>query len=227
MPHFFQRVLRRVLRRLWPAPAEELGVREAYARLADGYLAEAHNPFMRLEETTMLGLLPDVTGKAALDVGCGTGRYLRILRERGAALTVGLDLSPEMLGKARGLAPLARADLRALPIAAARFDLVTSGLAVGHVADLATALAEMARVLVPGGTLLYSDFHPSARLAGHARSFTVGGRAFNVEHHLHLPDAHRAACGAAGLEIEEMRDGVSATRPPFPAVLAIRARRRR
>jgi malonyl-CoA O-methyltransferase len=220
-------LLRRVLRRLWPAPPEELGVREAYARLADGYRPEAHNPFMQLEQATMLALLPDVAGKTALDLACGTGRYLQILRAHGAARIMGIDLSPEMLRQARGLAPLARADLRALPVADARFDVVTSGLAIGHVADLAAAVAEMARVLRPGGALLYSDFHPSARLAGHARSFTVGGRAFTVEHHLHLPEAHRAACGAVGLEIEEMRDGLSATRPPFAAVLAIRARRRR
>jgi malonyl-CoA O-methyltransferase len=220
-------LVRRVLDRVWPAPWEELGVREAYARLADGYLPEAHNPFMRLEEATMLALLPDVAGKAALDVGCGTGRYLRILRERGAATTVGLDLSPEMLSKARGLAPLARADLRALPVATARFEVVTSGLAIGHVAELAVAVAEMARVLVPGGLLLYSDFHPAARLEGRTRSFTIEGRTFTVEHHRHVPATHEAACRAAGLEIEEMRGGMSGTDPPFPAVLAIRARRRR
>ncbi|HEY6475928.1 MAG TPA: class I SAM-dependent methyltransferase, partial [Polyangia bacterium] len=149
-------------------------MREAYARLADGYLPEAHNPFMQLEEATMLGLLPNVAGKTALDVGCGTGRYLRLLQGRGAALAIGLDLSAEMLGKAQGVAPIARADLRALPVATRRFDVVTSGLAIGHVAELAAAVAEMARVLIPGGVLLYSDFHPSARLAGHTRSFTVG-----------------------------------------------------
>jgi SAM-dependent methyltransferase len=135
-----------------------------------------------------------------------------------------------MLRQARGLAPsvsLARGDLRSLPVAAARFDVVVSGLCVGHLAELSFAIAEMGRVLAPGGALLYSDFHPRARLDGHARTFTVGGRSFEVEHHLHLPEAHRAACGAAGLEIEEMRDVLSATEPPFPAVLAIRARRRR
>jgi malonyl-CoA O-methyltransferase len=220
-------LVRRVVDRLWRAPWEELGAREAYARLADGYLPEAHNPFMRLEEATMLALLPDVAGKAALDVGCGTGRYLRILRDRGAVPVVGLDFSPEMLGKARGPASLARADLRALPVATARFEVVTSGLAIGHVAELAVAVAEMARVLVPGGVLLYSDFHPVGRLGGHARSFTIGGRTFAVEHHWHVPLAHEAACHAAGLELEEMRGGMSATDPPFPAVLAIRARRRR
>jgi malonyl-CoA O-methyltransferase len=182
---------------------------------------------MRLEQATVLALLPDVAGKSALDLACGTGRYLELLRARGAALVVGVDASSEMLRKARGLGAIARGDLRALPVAEARFDLVVCGLAVGHVAALTEAISEMGRVLRPGGTLVYSDFHPFARLQGHARVFSVEGRTFAVEHHLHLYGAHQAACQAAGLEIDEVREALSATEPPFPAVLAIRARRRR
>jgi len=222
-----RQALRRVFRPRRNAPPATIAVSEAYARLADSYPAEAHNPFMRLEQATVLELLPEVAGKRALDVACGTGRYLEILRGRGAALAVGVDSSSEMLRNARGLGALARGDLRALPVGSARFDLVICGLAVGHAAALADAIAEMGRVLVPGGALVYSDFHPFARLQGHARVFSVGGRAFAVEHHLHLYGAHQAACQAAGLEIEEVRDAMSATEPPFPAVLAIRARRRR
>ncbi len=221
-------LLRRVLRRLWPAPPEELGVREAYARLADGYRPEAHNPFMQLEQATMLALLPDVAGKTALDLACGTGRYLQILRAHGAARIMGIDLvardaaagAGPGAARARGFCGRCPSPTRASTSSPRAWRSATSPIS-------AAAVAEMARVLRPGGALLYSDFHPSARLAGHARSFTVGGRAFTVEHHLHLPEAHRAACGAVGLEIEEMRDGLSATRPPFAAVLAIRARRRR
>jgi malonyl-CoA O-methyltransferase len=221
-----RQAFRRLLRPLREAAPATIAVEEAYARLADSYPAEAHNPFMRLEQATVLALLPDVAGKTALDVACGTGRYLEILRARGAALAVGVDASSEMLKKARGPRAIARGDLRALPVATARFDLVVCGLAVGHVAALAVVLAEMGRVLRPGGTLVYSDFHPFARLQGHARVFSVGGRAFAVEHHVHLYAAHQAACRAAGLEIEEVREAMSSTEPPFPAVLAIRARRR-
>jgi malonyl-CoA O-methyltransferase len=182
---------------------------------------------MRLEQATMLELLPDVTGKRALDAACGTGRYLELLRARGAALAVGVDASAAMLGRARGLGTIARGDLRALPVASAQFDLVVCGLAVGHVGSLAAVLAELGRALCPGGTLVYSDFHPFAALQGRTRAFSVNGQAFLVEHHVHLYSAHQAACRAAGLEIEEVRDAMSATEPPFPAVLAIRARRRR
>jgi malonyl-CoA O-methyltransferase len=132
-----------------------------------------------------------------------------------------------MLLRARGLGAVARGDLRALPVAAGSVEIVTCGLAVGHVTELGQAIGEMARALAPGGTLVYSDFHPAARQEGRGRTFSHRGELFEVEHHLHLPEAHRAACAAAGLEIDEMRDGLSGTEPPFPAVLAIRARRRR
>src|SRR5580693_1634045 len=127
-----RQVLRRALDRLRNARPPTLGVREAYARLADSYPAEAHNAFLRLEQTTMLALLPDVGGKTVLDVGCGTGRYLKILRQRGAARIVGVDLSWEMLRKASGRGAIARADLAALPVVSARFDVITAGLTVGY-----------------------------------------------------------------------------------------------
>src|SRR3954462_753859 len=168
-----RRVLCRLIGRLRKWPVETLGVREAYACLADSYPAHTRHPFMQLEQATMLGLLPDVAGKRVLDVACGTGRYLEILRERGAARTFGVDLSPEMLGKASGLGAIARCDLRALPVASGQFDVVICGLAVGYVAALGDAIAEMGRVLVPGGTLVYSDVHPLANMDGRARAFSV------------------------------------------------------
>ncbi len=203
-----------------------LGAREAYALWAKAYAAEPHNAFMRLEQQSMLELLPDVAGRAVLDVGCGSGRYIKIMKERGAGLVVGIDFSPEMLGRARGLYPIACGDARALPVRSHRFDVVVSALTVGHVADLAAALAEMSRALVMGGVLLYSDFHPFAAVNGHQRRFSMDGRTFAVEHHTHLYGAHQAACRAAGLEIDEVREPLSSTEPPFPAVMVVRAHRR-
>ncbi len=218
--------LRGALQKFRYVPPLAVGVREAYARWADVYPPVAHNPFMQREQQELLSLLPEVAGKTALDVGCGTGRYIEILRERGAIVVVGIDLSSEMLQRARARGAIARADLRALPIRSACIDVVTAGLTVGHVADLAPAVAEMSRVLVAGGVLVYSDFHPFARLNGNQRVFSVDGRSYAVEHYVHLYSAHHVACRAVGLEIEDVREALTTTDNPFPAVLAIRARRR-
>ncbi len=185
---------------------------------------------MRLEQQAMLELLPDVVGKRVLDLACGSGRYLKLLRERGAASVVGVDFSPQMLFHARPLAPaLTQADLLSIPFPFSTFGLVVCGLAVGHVQDLAGALAEMSRVLIPGGIALYSDFHPFGRLAGWKRTFRAAdGRAYAVQHHFHFYADHHAACRAAGLEIEAVREPLIDVQHEWrgcPAVLVIRARK--
>jgi SAM-dependent methyltransferase len=92
-------------------------------------------------------------GRRALDVGCGTGLVSAALRERGWGV-VGVDFSSPMLGEAKrehgDASPLVRARSEALPLSARRFDLVACGTAFHWFARLA-ALAEMSRVLVPGG----------------------------------------------------------------------------
>ena len=90
-----------------------------------------------------------------LDAGCGTGLNLRALSRFGAA--VGIDLAPEAIAfcRERG-ARAARASLLALPFPEKTFDAVTSFDVVYHawVTDDRAAVAEMARVLKPGGLLL-------------------------------------------------------------------------
>jgi len=209
-----------------------LTVVEAYARWAKTYPSEAHNPLMELEQRATLELLPDVSGCAALDLGCGSGRYLRRLLVHGAACAVGVDLSRAMLARARSAiasANLVQSDLLALPLPAAAFDRVVCGLAVGHVPDLKPALAEIARVLRPNGVVVYSDFHPFGAYVGWARSFQAAdGRTFAVEHHPHLYADHHAASQAAGLVIEAVREPVIDFDHKWrgcPAALIIRARK--
>jgi SAM-dependent methyltransferase len=91
----------------------------------------------------------------ALDAGCGTGRNVAELAREGPA--VGVDLSPEALAfcRQRGVAA-ARASVLALPFADRSFDLVTSFDVLYHrwIADDRAAVAELVRVLRPGGLLL-------------------------------------------------------------------------
>jgi len=95
----------------------------------------------------------------ALDVGCGEGRFCRILRGQGFE-TVGLDPTVELLDAARardpdGLYVEGRAET--LEFGEASFDLVVSYLSLIDIEDAQAAIAEMARVLKPGGTLLVAN----------------------------------------------------------------------
>jgi len=206
----------------------ELDVLDAYAEWAGAYAPEAHNPVMQLEEQAVLELLPDVAGRRLLDLACGSGRYLKRLGPGAAGRAVGVDFSRPMLARAASLdRPLVQADLLGLPLAADSFDLIVCGLAVGHVADLSGSVSEMARVLTPGGVLVYSDFHPFGALLGWKRTFrAANGAEYAARHHVHLYEAHHAACRAAGLAIEAVREPRITVEHPYrgyPAVLVIRA----
>jgi malonyl-CoA O-methyltransferase len=219
MPNWFSR------RRAAPV---ELDVLAAYAQWAAAYTPDAHNPLMQLEEQAVQDLLPDVAGRRFLDLACGSGRYLKRLAPGAGGRAIGVDFSGPMLARATALGrPLAQADLSALPLAAGAFDLIVCGLAVGHLADLTGSLGEMARVLASGGVLIYSDFHPFGALLGWKRTFRgADGTEYAARHHVHLYAAHQAACQAAGLCIEAVREPRIESEHPYrgyPAVLVIRA----
>ena len=208
---------------------ERLAPQAAYALWAATYPPRPHNTLMEAEHASMLDLLPHVTGLNALDAGCGTGRYLKVLRDRGAH-ALGVDQSEAMIRRARTVSiRVACADLRALPMRESSMDVVVSGLALGDVADLRAAVAELARVLKPGGRLVYSVVHPDGKAAGWLRTFEAGGRTWEVESHWHSRDEHGRACAAAGLEIEEHREPVvaSADGGKTAAAFVLRAVRRR
>lgn len=225
-------VLKRALLRRAPRTPAALDVRTAYSLWASEYPPYAHNSLMKAEEEAMLGLLPDPAGKACLDLACGTGRYIRILRERGASSVAGLDYSYDMLAHGRRLDSglrVVQGQFLGLPFRDASFDLMTCALAVAYERNLSDALLEASRVLRPGGVLVYSDRHPFRALSGTPRHALPGkGVGIDIEHYLHLFEDHVNACRGAGLRIDRVRepaiDGSGSPEiRPLPAILAIAA----
>jgi ubiquinone/menaquinone biosynthesis C-methylase UbiE len=179
---------------------------DVYDCWADSYPPTPHNPLMRAEQRAMLEQWPGVTGARTLDLACGTGRYGSVLAATGAARITSLDFSPEMLRRSSS-ARRVRGDMMQLPFAAGVFDVVVSGLAVGHAPELLRWMSEAARVLCPGGTLLYSDFHPDAAATGMTRSFIdQQQRRRRVSHFPYQLLDHRRAAAAAGLVVEAVRE---------------------
>ncbi|HEU4449984.1 MAG TPA: ubiquinone/menaquinone biosynthesis methyltransferase [Gaiellaceae bacterium] len=94
-------------------------------------------------------------GDDVLDACCGTGE-LALAAERAGGRVTGLDFSERMLARARGKSAAVRwvrGDVLALPFADASFDAATVGFGIRNVDDLEAGLAELARVLRPGGRL--------------------------------------------------------------------------
>jgi SAM-dependent methyltransferase len=183
------------------------------------------------------GLLGDVRDRRVLEVGCGAAQCARWLLSAGAD-PVGVDLSSTMLlrgrevGAATGLAvPLVQADATHLPFADASFDVACSAYgAVPFVADSAAVMAEVARVLRPGGRWVFSVTHPvrwsfpddpgPAGLVAHESYWDrlpyveqgQTGRATYVEHHRTIGDRIREI-RAAGLTLVDLVE------PEWPADL--------
>lgn len=181
-----------------------LPVREGYRLWAPTYSAE--NAVSQLEAALVAGMTPPLAGLRLLDAGCGTGRRLR---DCGAAMATGIDLSPEMIEAGRAdLDPEIRllvGDVRALPLPDKGFDLVWCRLVIGHLSECAVAYAELGRVTAPGGQVIVTDFHPAAHAAGHRRTFRHGDAVHEVEHYVHTLATHREAARAAGLRLATVR----------------------
>ena len=137
-----------------------------YDGFARQYAAANENGLFNAHYATpaMLALAGDVAGRRVLDAGCGAAPLTAALRDRGA-LVSGFDASPAMLEIARErLGPdvdLRVADLAApLPYPDAAFDDVVCSLVLHYLRDWSAPLAELRRVLRPGGRLVLAVNHP-------------------------------------------------------------------
>jgi SAM-dependent methyltransferase len=107
-------------------------------------------------------LLSRIEGRGfrrALDVGCGEGRFCRVLAQRGIA-TTGIDPTDALLARAQSLDPVGvylLSGAQNIPLADASFDLVITCLSLVDIEDYRAAIFEMARVLEPGGALVAAN----------------------------------------------------------------------
>lgn len=144
----------------------------AFGRAAQSY--SRHDELQRQSAQGLQALLGDAHYGRVLDAGCGPGGNSRWWRRRGSHVTA-MDLSAPMLEQARNSQAAddyLLADIEAIPLADARFDLVWSHLAVQWCGSLPQALAELYRMARPGGrvafTTLLSDSLPELNQAWRA-----------------------------------------------------------
>jgi len=181
----------------------ELNARAGYAKWSETY-DEPGNPLITVEEPVVQELVGAAPPGRALDAACGTGRHSRFLAENGHDV-IGVDGSPEMLARAAvhvGSGTFVQGDLEALPLRSAGIDLAVCALALGHLVELAPAVAELARVVRPGGRIVLSDLHPTMSATGGQALFRAadGSSAF-VREHPHVHSEYLAAFAAADLEV--------------------------
>ena len=154
-----------------PGSQRAAKVKQLFARIAPRYdlINDLQSAGLhRLWKRKVIDLARPEPGKRALDLCCGTGDLALGLARRGAVVT-GLDFSVEMLEIARrrgtplgatgsGSVQFVRADALSIPFPDESFDIVTIGYGLRNLANLEHGLAEVRRLLRPGGRMVALDF---------------------------------------------------------------------
>jgi ubiquinone/menaquinone biosynthesis C-methylase UbiE len=147
----------------WPPVPLDPDLREKIRRSFDeASRDEEHFPSTidpRIQHVqVILKFFGDLTDKRVLDVGCGKGRFARVLQERNPDAEIwGLDISEDMLRFVPAGIHTRAGSMTELPFADSTFDLAYATESLEHAVDIERAVNEMCRVVKPGGKLVIID----------------------------------------------------------------------
>jgi SAM-dependent methyltransferase len=160
------------------------------------------NPLLALEQRIAAPLLGSLNGARVIDICTGTGRWMAIAAHMRASV-IGIDLSPEMLGRAAakpGLAGrLVMGDIARLPFANRSADVAICSFGMSYVTSVRQAFREIARI---SRRVMISDMHPAAMNSGWTRSFETACRKYRIAHYRYSLAEIDEAAYAAGLRPE-------------------------
>jgi ubiquinone/menaquinone biosynthesis C-methylase UbiE len=159
--------------------------REAYRAWAATY-DDAPNAVTSLLNRNLEKFVGDTRGKRVVDVGCGTGHWVKRLGG------IGVDLSFEMLTHAHGR--VAQADALALPLRDASADIALCALTLAYVWPVSQVIEEMRRIVRPGGVIVAADLQPGAGWKRTFGSVEIENREYSL-----------AELDLEGLTLEESR----------------------
>jgi ubiquinone/menaquinone biosynthesis C-methylase UbiE len=185
-----------------------LDVAAGYERWSTTYDSPG-NPLISAEQPVVWKLLERESRGRALDAACGTGRHTLRLVELGHEV-IAVDATPAMMAQAERKVPGAQfvqGDVNALPLEDDSVDFAVCALALEHVADLRQPMAELARVIRPGGSVIISESHPVLRAIGGAPFFEdATGASGVVRNYNHSHGDYLDAFAKAKLELRRCID---------------------
>jgi len=122
-------------------------------------------------------MLPDLTNKRIVDLGCGFGWFARWARQHGAASVLGVDVSEKMIARAKAETSDASivyllADLETYELPPAAFDFAYSALTFHYIEDFSRLVRKVHRSLAPGSNFVFTIEHPIYMAAAHPHWWT-------------------------------------------------------
>ncbi|MBL7730223.1 MAG: methyltransferase domain-containing protein [Chitinophagaceae bacterium] len=188
-------------------PLREKDPRTAYDLWAEAYDQQPGNLVLDLDEALVTELLKPISieGKSIADIGCGTGRHWAKLYAQSPARLIGYDVSPGMLEQLKQKYPGAETYIpkgELLTDTTTRsVDIVLSTLALAHMPQPAVALKEWDRILLPGGNIILTDYHPATLAKGGKRTFRFQGKTIAVKSYVHSVEEIRRQAGQLGWKV--------------------------
>ncbi|MGE0526707.1 MAG: class I SAM-dependent methyltransferase [Bdellovibrionales bacterium] len=147
-----------------------------------------------------------------LDLACGTGRTGQWLTRRGVSTIDGIDLTPEMLAKAREKTfyrNLYLGSVEETGISDVKYDLIVMSLGDEHLESLDSVYKEAYRLSAVRADFVVVGMHPFFFMTGMPTHFKdSGGNPVAIRTHIHLISDHVRAALAAGWKLREMHEGV-------------------
>ena len=205
-------------------------VRAAYASWAESYDTN-ENRTRDLDAVILRQHELDIAGRDVLEIGCGTGKNTEWLAQH-ASSVVGMDLSPEMLSRARSRlsssnVSFAEHDIqRTWPMPDESVNAVVGNLVLEHISNIQIVFHEAQRVLRPNGTLFLCELHPFRQRLGSQAQFTdaKSGDRLKVEAYAHDVSEYVNGGIDAGLKlvrVGEWWDDLDRTSGAPPRLLSV------
>jgi len=187
--------------------ATMLPAQEVYALWASTY-DQTPNPLLSLEERLLAPVLNAFAHCDIVDLGCGTGRWLRYFESLIPRSLTGIDSSAAMLAEAgrkcRKSTALIQSISAATPLQDRSCDCVLASFLLSYIPHIPRFADEIARILRPGGTLIISDLHPDTTIYGWRRTFRSAGNLFEIATFAYTFLDLIAAMHAAGFRLEQI-----------------------
>ena len=176
-----------------------VAAQDGYDLWADSY-DQTPNPLVALDEIHTMNRLAPRAAERILDAGCGTGRNIQALLDRGAEVE-GVDFSSGMLKMARTKYPELRftqAALDELPPELTNYDAILCALVGEHLSNIESVFTNLYSALRPTGRIVFSVYHPWIAAAGVEANFTLGEIEYRLGAETHTIEDYSRAMAASG-----------------------------